>query len=234
MLWMTKRASLWIRSPVRDFSCDSGGDVHRRHEVTGWEHDVFLLFWPHLSSRCALSCRGCSACASGSACLRFSCARPLSTTPSSSTLVWGPGEPPSTWSVSLLQPSLVTKGFHLQQAGFKWPTVWIVRHLYKTLFKVNQGIISISYIGNQLISRPFAQQPWRRCPYFYRGAWRQTMRVFVLLLWRSQMIFMQRCFLWNWSMQLSQWKIALNRIWPFPRGSTFCFHQADVSSGYGK
>lgn len=47
----------------------------------------FFFFWPLLSSRCVLSCRGCSACASGSACLRFSCARPLSTTPSSSTLV---------------------------------------------------------------------------------------------------------------------------------------------------
>lgn len=34
---------------------------------------------------------------------------------------------------------------------------------------------------------------------------------------------MPQCFLWNWSMQLSQWKIALNRIWPFPGGSTFVF-----------
>lgn len=51
-------------------------------------------------SRCVLSCPGCSACASGSVWLPFSCVRPLSTTPSNSIMGRGPDEPPSTWSVS--------------------------------------------------------------------------------------------------------------------------------------
>lgn len=67
-------------------------------EVIGWEHDVYF-FWLQLFSRCVLSCRGCSACASGSVWRLFSSVRPLSTTPSNSIRVWGPDGPPSTWSV---------------------------------------------------------------------------------------------------------------------------------------
>lgn len=51
-------------------------------------------------SRCVLSCPGCSACASGSVWLPFSCVRPLSTTPSNSIMGQGLGEPQFTWSVS--------------------------------------------------------------------------------------------------------------------------------------
>lgn len=77
-----------LRAHMRFFFC----------EVIGWEHDVYF-FWLHLFSRCVLSCRGCSACASGSVWRLFSSVRPLSTTPSNSTRVWGPDGPPSTWSV---------------------------------------------------------------------------------------------------------------------------------------
>ena len=48
-------------------------------------------------SRCVLSCPGCSACVSGSVWRPFSCARPPSMTPSSSTMWHGPDASPSTW-----------------------------------------------------------------------------------------------------------------------------------------
>ena len=69
---------------------------------TWWGFFWFFFLTPPLLvlSRCVLSCPGCSACASGSVWLPFSCVRPLSTTPSNNIPGRGLDGPPSTWSVS--------------------------------------------------------------------------------------------------------------------------------------
>lgn len=80
----------------------------------------FLTPPPLVLSRCVLSCPGCSACASGSVWLPFSCVRPLSTTPSNSTLGRGLGGPPSTWSVSGPRIILINQSKCFPQVTSVW------------------------------------------------------------------------------------------------------------------
>ena len=103
----------------------------------------FFFFWPHLPADVPcnvvaalpvpLGQRVCDSAVPGHF-LRHHPAAPWSEARSNH-------RPHDRWvSSSLLW---LPEGFHLQQAGFKWPAVWMITHLYKTLFKLNQAIVSM-------------------------------------------------------------------------------------------
>lgn len=93
---------------------------------------MYFVLTPPLPvlSRCVLSCPGCCACASGSVWRPFSCVRPLSTTPSSSTTGRGPDEPASTWSVSPFLSPAVGAAHELSRASQRGANVFFKCHLF--------------------------------------------------------------------------------------------------------
>lgn len=125
--------------------------LRRRRASEGWGHVLrtwcfsssFFFFWPHLPADVPcnvvaalpvpLGQRVCDSAVPGHF-LRHHPAAPWSEARSNH-------RPHDRWvSSSLLW---LPEGFHLQQAGFKWPAVWMITHLYKTLFKLNQAIVSM-------------------------------------------------------------------------------------------